>query len=789
MKPSTLKQRYHEFARVAPVCIALVAIAVCAIAKSPLAERYPDLLGFLDYPVPTALAFVFASVSLWLWTHRLLTPAKRRMAQIFGGVVLVMAAAEIALQMTLADADIFTFINGDSIFGWDSPPPAYLMTPQAALCFLLLSIPLMFPRWRIGSILLGPIIILLVIALSGFTLLRYLYVDGYLIHAVGLYRMRPAAAFLLLVLSWAILCGNLRGGLAVVFFSTEPMAKGLRRLLLLIVLALPILGGMQLFQQRNGWHPSELGISLLVISSIFFFTIAVLQLGGGLIRAELLRRRADHRRAQRDADFIATFEQAAVGIAHVSTTGRLFRTNKRFAEILGHTQEELQTTTFQQITYEEDLPTDLALFQEVIQGKIDHYSCEKRYIRKDGSLVWCHLTVASLHDSKGRLKYLISTVEDITETKKNAERLAAADRAKDHFISIISHELRTPLTPVLAALSDPAPLDAGTIAMMRRNIEHEASIINDLLDLTRISASGKLQLELRPVALHPLIRETVDALAGPLRNRQLFVHLRLVPENPVVYADPIRLRQILFNLLDNAIKFTREGGSITITTRLGETSSQCEAVEIAVADTGKGIAPDRLTSIFNPFEQESESSGHGGLGLGLAIVKALVEAHGGTIHAANGSPGAIFTFTLCRSHEQPQLQSSATQPLLPVAQDARILLVEDHADTRAMMKRILERRGYTVVAASKASEAVQAARSQPFDLCISDVGLPDQSGHGLLAQLRAEGFTFPAIALSGFGTENDIRQSTDAGFLYHLTKPIEMHKLEQMITEILSSKT
>lgn len=795
MSPPPLKQKYQSHARVVPLYVVFFAIATYVAANSDLVNHYPDLPGLLEARAPVAVAFIIGALSLWFWTRKPLTPTARYLAMGFGGIVFIVGIVGTCLQIAAGNLSLHTLLDGDAPLGIVSPASSWL-TPQGALCSILIGIALIFPRWHIRKIYPAIYCILLVGALAGSTLLRYIYDEGHLIHAIGSHRMRPSTAFLFILLSWGALCANMRGGAVLVLFSPTATAKGLRRILLFVLLALPILGGVQLFQQRRGWHPSELGISLLVVSSLVVFTLAVLLLGAGLIKAEVLRRRSDYRRTVRDADFIGTFEQAAVGIAHVAASGRLLRTNKRFADILGYTPRELRHLTFQEITYPEDLAMDVASFNSVLAGETNRYSTEKRYIRKDGSTVWCNLTVALLRNAKGRPKYFISVVEDISASKETAEKLVAADKAKDHFISIISHELRTPLTPVLAALSGPDPLnDSATITMMRRNIEHECSIINDLLDLTRISASGKLQLDLQPYDLHALIHEVVANLAGPLQRHRLTVLLHLDAPRHTVNADPIRLRQIFINLLDNAIKFTPAGGSITITTLLAKpkTEVQCESIEVEVKDTGVGINPARLSAIFNPFEQgrEQESRKLGGLGLGLAIVKGLVEAHGGTISARNGETGAVFLFTLCLSAvaaapaDMPV--KTAPPPPSPSVRPIRILIAEDHDDTRNTLQRFLERRGHQVETAGKASEALAQAHKHHFDLLISDIGLPDQSGLELLTQLRADGINLPAIAFSGFGTESDVRKSLKAGFARHLTKPIEMHALEKAVSEIIAS--
>ncbi len=664
------------------------------------------------------------------------------------------------------------------------------VAPREALSLVLLGLALATLNWTVRRrIRPAEYLAALALALGFFALLRDVY------HRSGYFPgdgpMRASSALIIVTLAFGILCAWAKSGLMLVFVNASTTARILRRFLLVVVIALPLLGWAQLFLQRKGWHPSEFGVALLVVCSLGVFILLMVILGARLSKSEMLRRKEEHRRRMRETDFGATFEQTAVGIAHVSVTGRFLRTNNRLSTILGYSREEFAKLSFQDITYPEDLEMDLDYFRRVLSGELSCYTTEKRYSKKDGSLVWGNLTVALLRTPAGEPKYFISVVEDISNWKRTQEELEAASKAKDRFISVISHELRTPLTPVLAALSGEigkgqSLADPATIEMMRRNIEHETSIINDLLDLTRISSSGKLKLELRPVDLHVLIEEVLLGIDSALHSKGLSCRLLLNAPRHIVNGDPIRLRQIFLNLLDNAMKFTPPGGIITLETSMDkERRGSCDPIHIRVADTGVGIEPGNLERIFDAFEQGKQSipRRYGGLGLGLAIVRGLVEAHGGTIRAESSGGGAEFFFDLCLTDQ------SVTKPEIRSANEVkqvRILLVEDHEDTRVTLQRLLERRGHTVRTASGVAEAVELFRHHPFDLVISDIGLPDGSGLDIPVALRSDGHGLPSIALSGFGTEDDIQKSLRAGFSHHLTKPVEMSILDAAIVDIMS---
>jgi signal transduction histidine kinase len=367
----------------------------------------------------------------------------------------------------------------------------------------------------------------------------------------------------------------------------------------------------------------------------------------------------------------------------------------------------------------------------------------------------------------------------------------AANRTKDNFLAMLSHELRTPLTPVLAALDalkaqrqPPAELDA-TLAMMRRNIELESQLIDDLLDLTRIT-KDKLQLQFESVDAHQAIAEVVEICAAEARAKKLEVRLDLQASDFHVMADPAKFQQIIWNLFKNAIKFTGENGIITITSA----NHLPHILTIGVGDTGIGIEPEIMERIFNPFEQGERSFQRkfGGLGLGLTISKSLAQAHGASLIAKSEGRdrGATFLLTM----KTAGLEEAAAKPSAIETQTApaglRILLVDDHPDTCAALERLLTLRGHSVATANSVGAALETAAQSSFDLLISDVGLPDGNGMELLRRLRAVQ-PIRGIAISGFGMDADIGKSLEAGFAEHLVKPVKLEKLEAAIARVMAS--
>jgi signal transduction histidine kinase len=367
----------------------------------------------------------------------------------------------------------------------------------------------------------------------------------------------------------------------------------------------------------------------------------------------------------------------------------------------------------------------------------------------------------------------------------------AANRTKDNFLAMLSHELRTPLTPVLAALDalktgpQPAADVDATLAMMRRNIELESQLIDDLLDLTRIT-KDKLHLEFEPVDAHQAVRNVLEMCASEASAKKLQVQLDFRATDFRVMADPAKFQQIIWNLFKNAIKFTGENGAITISSE----NHLPHILTLAVGDTGIGIEPEIMERIFNPFEQGERSFQRrfGGLGLGLTISKSLAQAHGASLIGKSDGTGRGATFLL--TMKTAELDAALTKPRALEPQTPptglHILLVDDHPDTCAALEKLLKLRGHSVTAANSMREAMEvAAAGGAFDLLISDVGLPDGNGMDLVRYLRSQR-PIRGIAISGFGMDADISKSLEAGFSEHLVKPVKLEKLEAAIARVMA---
>ncbi|HEV3392966.1 MAG TPA: MASE1 domain-containing protein [Chthoniobacterales bacterium] len=372
--------------------------------------------------------------------------------------------------------------------------------------------------------------------------------------------------------------------------------------------------------------------------------------------------------------------------------------------------------------------------------------------------------------------------------EQQKEVVEAANRTKDNFLAMLSHELRTPLTPVIAAIdaleteTSPSDLAKCSLSMIRRNVELESQLIDDLLDLTRI-AKDKLQLRFGSIDAHEVIANVVDMSRAEAQDRQLNLRLNLRAGAHHVLADAAKFQQIIWNLVKNAIKFTGENGDITIST----TNLEAQTLTISVQDSGIGIEPEIMNRIFDPFEQGERSfqRRYGGLGLGLAISKSLAQAHGGTLTGKSDGRDHGSTFVLTLKTVAPPARVVKLAEPTPATRSLRILLVDDHLDTCTALERLLVRRGHLVAAAHNVRSAMEAAARSSFDLLISDIALPDGTGTELMTYLHAIS-RLPGIAISGFGMNGDIEKSFEAGFTEHLVKPVKMENLEAAIDRVMS---
>jgi len=504
----------------------------------------------------------------------------------------------------------------------------------------------------------------------------------------------------------------------------------------------------------------------------------------------------------------AIVESSDDAIISKDLNGIITSWNDSAARIYGYTASEIIGRPVDVLIPEDRHDEEPRILESIRQGQpVHHYETIRQ--RKDGARIEISLTVSPVRDAAGRIIGASKIARDITERKRAEKELKkahddvlAASRAKDDFLAMLSHELRTPLNPVLLIASDArnnrelpprARTDFDTI---RKNIELEARLIDDLLDLTRITR-GKVILDKHFLNVHHVLEDAIANVREEMTQKDIFLSSDLKAPPHTVYADAVRLQQVLWNLLRNAVKFTPNGGRITVESSTGEAR-----IFIKITDTGIGMSPEEVEHIFSAFSQGDhvlENNGHhfGGLGLGLAISQKLTEFHSGKIVATSGGRNQGSTFIVELPLAQPGMTNDAgtvkpppeATAEVPVKQSGmHILVVEDHEPTRNALTQLLIRRRYKVSAAATIAEARILAAAHDFSLVVSDIGLPDGNGYELMAELQKKR-AIRGIALTGYGMEQDLTRSRAAGFVMHLTKPVNIQSLEAALNVVAGHNT
>jgi PAS domain S-box-containing protein len=442
-----------------------------------------------------------------------------------------------------------------------------------------------------------------------------------------------------------------------------------------------------------------------------------------------------------------------------------------------------------------------ALRDVLSPGSSGHYEIQYRAIGvNDSRERWLEEKGRVILDDSGRPARFLGTIREITQRKHAEDALKKAkqdaedaNRAKDQFLAMLSHELRTPLTPVLMTIAslqrriDIPDNVRRDLDVLHRNVELEALLIDDLLDLTRI-AHGKLELRNDAIDVHSALTYALGVSASDLNEKQINIQQDFAAEEHHCWADAARLQQVFWNIIKNAVKFTPARGQLRISTR----NDAGHNIIIDFTDTGIGINPELQPRIFEAFEQGGQgvTNRYGGLGLGLAISKRVIDLHGGkiSVHSEGQDKGATFTIKL-KAMETSLLNGPAYRLDHDGADkpSADILLVEDHEDTARALQRMLENAGYQVSYASTLASARDLAGKRSFQLVITDLGLPDGSGLDLMNQLRHSG-QVNGIALSGFGSDGDVAAAKAAGFAEHFTKPVDWERLRHTIRRLLNGR-
>jgi PAS domain S-box-containing protein len=519
------------------------------------------------------------------------------------------------------------------------------------------------------------------------------------------------------------------------------------------------------------------------------------------------RRRAEEALRESEQRFRGTFENAAVGIAHTHPTGRFLRVNETFCAVVGYPRDELLRKTFQDVTHPDDLAASLEPFTALMRGESPGFGIEQRYVRKDGSPVWAELFVSLQRDAAGKPAYAIAVIQDITERKRldgelrqAKESAEAANRAKDEFLANVSHEIRTPMNAILGMTE--LVLDTDLTDDQRQCLRTAKSaadslltMLNDLLDFSKIEA-GKMALDPADFSLRAMVGNTLRALAPRAHQKGLELVAEVRPDVPdALVGDGGRLRQVILNLVGNAIKFTDAGEVVVHVESVADQTPAGEAVvRFVVRDTGIGIEPEMQGRIFRAFEQADTSTTrkYGGTGLGLSIAARLVRLMGGLITVASEpGRGSTFAFTL----RFPRQANPAEPGPLPVAvplRGLRVLVVDDSATNRHILEQWLRDWGMEPTAVGDGPAALDALRraagqGRPYALVLLDARMPDTDGPALAARIREqpELSTVRLLLLTSGDRPGDRDRVRGLRIDAHLLKPVQPDELLETIHRVL----
>lgn len=518
-----------------------------------------------------------------------------------------------------------------------------------------------------------------------------------------------------------------------------------------------------------------------------------------------LREITERKRAESTSRLLASIvESSDDAIISKDLNGIISSWNRGAERVFGHRAEEVIGKSIMVLIPHELYDEEQAILNRIRSGRsVDHYETVR--LRKDGMLIDISLTISPIRDESGKVVGASKIARDITDEKRAFEEKArllereqlareeaeTANRLKDEFLATLSHELRNPLNVVIGyseilRRSDDVNSAFVTRAaeVIRRNALAQSQLVSDLLDLSRLQM-GKLAINHQPVSLLTLLTDALETVKAEADAKQITLKLNTNQDPFMVDGDPVRLGQIAWNLLNNAVKFTGPGGVITISLEHQGTGAQ-----FVVEDTGQGIAPEFLPCVFEIFRQGDASSSRrqGGLGIGLALVKQLAEFHGGMVRAESEGVGrgAKFSVWLPLRDVEATPNASTTNVATGELDGTCILVVDDSDETTMMLSKLLEMDGAEVHTARSGIEALSLAGESKFDLVISDISMPEMDGYQLLQQLRRlpQMANVPALALTGFGRVSDVDRAHRVGFSKHFTKPLDIDKLLITVREL-----
>ncbi|MEP6608505.1 MAG: PAS domain S-box protein [Burkholderiaceae bacterium] len=518
----------------------------------------------------------------------------------------------------------------------------------------------------------------------------------------------------------------------------------------------------------------------------------------GITQNVTARKRTEKALLASNARLRMLISQSTAGIVEADLRGRFTFANERFCQLTDYSESELLQLSIRDITHPDDVQSTAERFEQLARGGAD-YILEKRYVRKDGSIVWVSNSVAGMRDEDGRVRSVMAVTIDITARRVAEQGQQQADARKDEFLAVLAHELRNPLAPIRNAaqimqrVDARQPVIASAIALIDRQTRHLTRLVDDLLDVSRINL-GKIDLRKERIDVGSVVQNALET-SRPLIDAAGHRLAISVPEDPVfVDADSVRLAQVFSNLLNNAAKYTEHGGSIEL---IGKRDGD-EAV-ISIRDSGVGIAPEMLPHVFQMFVQVDRSleRSRSGLGIGLALAQRIVEMHGGTLTARSSGvvgEGSEFVVRLPVSLAVLPGAGVAQSPVLngdsQKSRGRRILVADDNEDSVESLALLLSIDGNEVRTALDGRAAVEAVSGFDPDMVVLDIGMPKMNGYDAARAIRRQSSNkdIVLIALTGWGQEDVKRQCEEAGFNGHLVKPADYTALKRLIADLPTAR-
>ena len=507
--------------------------------------------------------------------------------------------------------------------------------------------------------------------------------------------------------------------------------------------------------------------------------------------------------AMRESDirFRTILNNVPIGVVYSDLDGKVVQTNARFCELTGYTEEALGAMPSSDYTHPDDVAQDAELTAQLVAGEVPMARCHKRFITKDGDIVWVQTTASLLRTDAGAPRRILCVVEDISERLRlqEAERLRelaeASNRAKSEFLSRMSHELRTPLNAMLGfaqllELDARQPLTSTQqpwVTQIQQAGWHLLEMINDVLDLSRIE-SGNLRLQTGPLDLAELLSASLAMVTSDAQRRRITISADLASGSASVLGDATRVKQVLTNLLSNAVKYNHDGGRIHVASRVRAP----DGIEIAVTDTGIGMSERQLSDLFQPFNRLGrERSAQEGTGIGLVISQRLAELMGGTLRArSTEGEGSSFILSLPLVVDPDTVRSDLDQlaPMLPQYHTRVVHYVEDNETNVEVMRGVLAQRPQVQMEVSLTGlDGLAAIRVRRPDLVLLDMHLPDISGLELLRHLKSDPLTagIPVVVVSADALAKETEEALAAGAIRYLTKPVSVAELLAVVDGLL----